>query len=108
VIKVLYQAKVTASSGSTVNMRDAASSSGEIIKQIPLNTIVDVVEETNADWLKIGYQGKVGYMMSKFLKKVADEGAAKDDENVYYVRIKCATAAEAKRLAELLNKAEAE
>ena len=35
-------------------------------------------------------------------------GAAKDDENVYYVRIKCATAAEAKRLAELLNKAEAE
>jgi hypothetical protein len=100
VIKVLYNAKVTASSGSTVNMRSGPSTSGDIIKKVPLNAIVDVIEETNTEWFKIIYENKTGYMMAKFLEKT--EVPAVEE---YYVKIKCANAQEAKRLAELLNQA---
>ena len=99
VYKVLYQAKVYAESGSTVRMRATASSSARVIKEIPVGEIVDVIEE-GENWDKIGYEGSVGYMMSKFLKK---EGAA--EEGVYYVRIRCGSESEAKKLVELLNKA---
>lgn len=99
VYKVLYQAKVYAESGSTVRMRATASSSARVIKEIPIGEIVDVIEE-GENWDKIGYEGSVGYMMSKFLKK---EGAV--EEGVYYVRIRCGSESEAKKLVELLNKA---
>ena len=99
VYKVLYQAKVYAESGSTVRMRATASSSARIIKEIPIGEIVDVIEE-GENWDKIGYEGSVGYMMSKFLKK---ERAV--EEGVYYVRIRCNSESEAKNLVELLNKA---
>lgn len=99
VYKVLYQAKVYAESGSTVRMRATASSSARVIKEIPIGEIVDVIEE-GENWDKIGYEGSVGYMMSKFLKK---EGEA--EEGTYYVRIRCDSESEAKKLVELLNKA---
>lgn len=99
VYKVLYQAKVYAESGSTVRMRATASSSARVIKEIPIGKIVDVIEE-GENWDKIGYEGSVGYMMSKFLKK---EGEA--EEGTYYVRIRCDSESEAKKLVELLNKA---
>lgn len=95
VLKVLYQAKVVAESGSTVRMRSEASSSSSTLAKVPLETIVDVVEELNG-WKQIVYEGKTGYMMDEFLQK--KEGVT----NEYYVKIKCASAAEAKRLAELL------
>lgn len=95
VLKVLYQAKVVAESGSTVRMRSEASSSSSTLAKVPLETIVDVVEELNG-WKQIVYEGKTGYMMDEFLQK--KEAVT----NEYYVKIKCASAAEAKRLAELL------
>lgn len=101
VIKVLYSAKVTASSGSTVNMRADSSTSGYIIKRVPIGALVDVVEETG-DWCQIVYDNKTGYMMSKFLAK--QEGGEAVTET-YYVKIQCASAQEAKRLAELLGQA---
>lgn len=99
VYKVLYQAKVYAESGSTVRMRATASSSARVIKEIPIGEIVDVIEE-GENWDKIGYEGSVGYMMSKFLKKEGDV-----EEGTYYVRIRCGSESEAKKLVELLNKA---
>lgn len=103
VIKVLYSAKVTASNGSTVNMRSGPSTSGDIIKKVSIGAVVDVIAEQE-DWLQIVYDNKTGYMMSKFLEKV-ESGEEVADDNTYYVKIKCANAAEAKRLAELLGQA---
>ena len=80
VIKVAYQAKVTATSGKTVNMR-----------------------KTTGDWSAITWNGKSGYMMSKFLAKV--EGS--ENNNVWYVRIECDSEAQAKAVAQILNKAKA-
>lgn len=99
VYKVLYKAKVFAESGSTVRMRAAASSSARVVKEIPIGALVDVIEEGES-WDKIGYEGSVGYMMSKFLKKEGEP-----ESGVYYVRIKCASESEAKNLVELLHKA---
>ena len=101
VYKVLYQAKVYAESGSTVRMRSEPSASAKVLKQIPIGTFIDIIEE-GEEWCKIGCDGTVGYMMSQFIKK---EETVQED--VYYVRIKCASENEAKRLVELLTKATA-
>ena len=96
---MLYKAKVVAESGSTVRMRESANSSAETIEKVPIGAIVDVVED-NDGWERIVYEGKTGYMMEQFLEKVQEA-----ESNEYYVKIKCASAAEAKRLAELLGTA---
>lgn len=84
VIKVAYQAKVTASSGTTVNMRDNPSTSAKVINQIAVGQVVDVTSAAG-DWSTITWNGKSGYMMTKYLKKV--EGS--DSNKVWYVKIEC-------------------
>lgn len=107
VIKVLYQARVK-SETSKLNLRNSPDKTGSRILQIPPRAIVDVLEETNAEWWKIAYEGTIGYAMNEFLEKVDDEKQEEAPaEEVYYVRIKCANASEAKRLAELLGTATA-
>lgn len=60
------QAKVTAPSGGTVNMRRTPSLKGALIMRIKLGEIVEIVEP-GEEWCKIKYQKKIGYMMAKFL-----------------------------------------
>lgn len=98
VLPVLYQAKVVAESGSTVRMRERASSGAEVLKSIKLNEIVDVVEELD-DWKKIIYNNQTGYMMSKFLVKVTSEPAPK----TWYVKVECESEADARAIAAALK-----
>ena len=63
---VIAQAKVVASSGSTVNLRASKSTSSTVLAQIPVGTIVDITEKGD-DWCGVLYQGRQGYMMTKFL-----------------------------------------
>ena len=102
VIKVAYQARVTANSGSTVNMRTEAATSAAVIAKVAIGQIVDVIS-TVGDWSEIKWNGKSGYMMSKFLVK--ESGS--DSNKAYYVRIECDSEAQAKALASLLAKAKA-
>ena len=97
VLPVLYQAKVIASSGSTVRMRSEPTNSGTKIENIKLGQIVDVLEELDG-WKKIGYNGQVGYMMAQFLEKV--ETAPK---KTWYVKVECESEANAKSIAEALK-----
>lgn len=96
VLKVLYKAKVIAESGSTVRMRSAASGSASTVVKVPVGSEVEVVAE-QPEWKQIVYNGQTGFMMDDFLEKTEE---AKPNE--YYVKIKCASAAEAERLAKLL------
>lgn len=100
VIKVTYQAKVTASSGNSVNMRQSPSSSAKVISQVALDQIVDVISVEN-DWSEIIWNGKSGYMMSKYLTKISGS----DNNKTWYVRIECTSEAQAKALAQILAKA---
>jgi hypothetical protein len=63
-----FQAKVTASSGGTVNLRKSASTNSSIIIRIKLGETVTVTGE-ESDWYKITYNSANGYMMKKFLLK---------------------------------------
>ena len=98
VLPVLYQAKVVAESGSTVRMRERASSGADVLKSIKLNEIVDVVEELD-DWKKIMYNNQTGYMMSKFLVKVTSEPAPK----TWYVKVECESEDDARAIAAALK-----
>lgn len=102
VIKVAYQAKVTGTSGSTVNMRSGPGTNYGIITTIKFGQIVDVTE-IQGDWSAITWNGKSGYMNSKYLVKVdGSESNAK-----WYVRIECDSEAQAKAIAAILAKAKA-
>lgn len=102
VIKVAYQAKVQAKTGSSVNMRSAADKNASIITKIATGQIVDVIS-VQGDWSAIMWNDKSGYMMNEFLAKV--DGS--DTNNKWYVRIECDSEAQAKAIASILAKAKA-
>ena len=72
-MEVNYKAEVIASSGSSVRMRKNPSLTATVARDIPIGTVVTVIEEYNSAWDKIAIDGSTGYMMSKFLKKVGEE-----------------------------------
>ena len=59
---------VTADAGSTVNLRQSASTSSSVITKIKIGTEVELIEKTNETWYKIKYDKYEGYMMTKYLK----------------------------------------
>lgn len=59
--------KVFAENGSSVNMRDSIN--GNLVMRVPVGETVTVTGVSN-DWSKIIYNGKSGWMMSKFLTDV--------------------------------------
>lgn len=69
-MEVLYEAKVWASNGYPVKMRSGPGQNYKVMTSVPLNTIVDVLEEVGASWAKIQYGYNAGYMMREFLKPV--------------------------------------
>ena len=80
-------ADVYAESGNTVKMREKPSSSCNIYWEVPIGATVQVLDP-GTEWSKIKYDGKTGYMMTKFLKE-HDDGGDKDDhldelERAYY------------------------
>lgn len=98
---MLYQATVTATGGNTVNLRDSYKN-GSIITRVPIGNIVNVLEETNAEWAKITtLNGTTGYMMKQFLVKNPQPAPGGE----YYVELKCENVDEAKRVLEALGRA---
>ena len=59
-------AMVTASSGSTVNLRPGASKSGKVLMKVPVGSEVTVLE-VNGSWAKVEVP-LTGYIMTDFLK----------------------------------------
>ncbi|MBQ2029225.1 MAG: SH3 domain-containing protein [Clostridia bacterium] len=60
-------ATVVSDNGKPVKMRAKPSTSCNLYWEIPVGTVVDVVEMTGGSWTKIRWQGITGYMMTKFL-----------------------------------------
>ena len=60
-------ATVTATSGATVRMRSGPGTNYKILHAIKIGTTVTVLEHGDS-WTKIEWNGKTGYMMTKFLK----------------------------------------
>lgn len=68
-VKVTYSAKVI---GGSLNMRREPSTAAEKITQIPDGATVIVTEEI-PEWCVVEYDGKTGYVMSKFLAEIKKE-----------------------------------
>ena len=60
------QAVVHSSNGGSVNMRAKPSTSASLICRVPNGSTVDVIGQ-DGEWSNIRYNGKTGWMMSKFL-----------------------------------------
>ena len=81
-----YTAKVTAPSGSTVNMRMRPNEGAAVVVRVPIGSTVEV--QTQADgWARIVWNGTVGYMMDKFLSPVADNAEADTDEEIVSISL---------------------
>lgn len=68
----VYQATVWAETGKTVYLRKSPSTKASVIEAVPIGTVVDVLEEINAEWARISDSGVEGCMMRKFLQPVED------------------------------------
>ncbi|MBP3647196.1 MAG: SH3 domain-containing protein [Clostridia bacterium] len=90
---VATRAIVIANEGSTVNMRTSPGLKGELVMRVPIGATVTVLEtaenELGETWSKIQNGGYTGYMMSRFLKAVADdiEAAPSPPENEDEVQV---------------------
>lgn len=78
---VQYRAKVTASSGRTVRMRKRPDADAPEIAKVPIGQTADVLESADG-WAKIGWNGKTGYMMAEFLRRMGAETAETEGEGV--------------------------
>lgn len=80
--EALFQAVVHADNGYPVKMRSQPSTNGAVIASVPLGSKVDVLETVSDTWDKIRYDGSIGYMMSKFLRTMADDPVQDGDEQI--------------------------
>ena len=58
---------VIASTGNYVKMRRSPNTNESLYWNIPINSSVDILSKSENDWTKIRYNGREGYMMSKYL-----------------------------------------
>ena len=86
-----YTAKVTAPSGSTVNMRMRPNEDAAVIVRVPIGSQVEV--QTQADgWARIVWNGTVGYMMDKFIEPVTGDSEATDNTEFVTISLPIAVA----------------
>ena len=97
VFTVLYQAKVK-STDTRLNLREAPSKTSSRLAWIPPQAIVDVVEETNAEWWKVIYNNQTGYAMNEYLTKLNS-----NTEKEYYIKVRCGSEEDAKLIAKALQ-----
>ena len=76
---VRLQGKVTAPSGSTVNLRKTKN--GDLLERIPIGTEVTVIDY-GPEWCKVITGGLTGWMMTKFIDLEGEVLPGEDDEPV--------------------------
>lgn len=65
--EILSKAVVKASTGKTVNLRLGAGKSFPIMTQIPIGTVVNVINQDDT-WSMVSYKNECGYIMNQFLE----------------------------------------
>jgi len=67
-------------SGSSVNFREEAKTSGKVISKLKRNTQVTVISEENG-WSQIEYAGKTGYVSSDYISDKKQETTSRSSVN---------------------------
>lgn len=68
--KIIQKTAAIVKGSPRVNMRAAANEDAKVLSVISENTAVKIIDDSNEYWFRIEVNGKVGYMMSKFLKRI--------------------------------------
>lgn len=71
-VESTVQRMKVANVNSYVNLREAASTKAESLMQIPKDAVVEYTGEQDGDFLKVSYEGKIGYVHGKYLEKVEE------------------------------------
>lgn len=79
-IDILCTAEVIAESGSTVRMRSKPLKNAPIVANVKVGAQANILEATS-EWCQIEVDGKVGYMMSKFLNKLGSVQESESEQN---------------------------
>lgn len=66
-IVVVINAQTIKYTSTNLNMREGPGSSYNILSTIPLGTSVKMEEECDCEWIKVYYNGNIGYVNSKYL-----------------------------------------
>lgn len=67
-----------------LRMRSDTTTTSEIITVIPNGTSVTLSEDCTCDWILVSYQGKTGYVSSKYLTKTKPAGHIDHGPVKYY------------------------
>ncbi|MDT7540444.1 MAG: hypothetical protein QOE33_348 [Acidobacteriota bacterium] len=65
---------------SKLNLRSTPDTSGNVIKQLPRGTLVEIVEE-QGDWLKVSVGGQQGFVSEGFVSRQEDAPEADTDDS---------------------------
>lgn len=74
----LYDARVIGEGW--LNLRSAPRKGGTDIGDIPSGSTVQVLEETNAEWAKVFYDGQSGYVVREYLMRIEEAEEEPEDE----------------------------
>ena len=64
-----------------LNLRSSPSTSGNIISVISKGTSISIAEDCDCTWIKVYYNGKVGYVSSKYLTKTVQKQSVATQHN---------------------------
>ena len=82
VVSIIFGGVVLATAGTTntdsLNFRDSASTSSNIIAKLDKGTKVEILE-TQGEWYKISYNGKEGYVSKQYLNVDENEGTVTEN-----------------------------
>jgi uncharacterized protein YraI len=66
-IAVTINAQTYKYTSANLNLRSGPSTSYNVLTIIPVGTSVEMTENCDCDWIKVYYNGNIGYVSSKYL-----------------------------------------
>ena len=64
-----------------LNLRSEPNTNSAIVASIPPNAKVEVVDQSNSEWYKVQYDGKTGYVSSKYLTQNNNQNRNNNNSN---------------------------
>lgn len=70
-------------SSTNLNLRSGPSTSYQVLTTIPIGTSVEMEESCDCAWIKVYYNGKIGYVSSKYLSSRQSVNAQNSKTTTY-------------------------
>lgn len=66
-IEITINAQTYKYTSANLNLRSGPGTSFKVLTTLPLGTSVEMTEYCDCDWIKVSYNGNIGYVSSKYL-----------------------------------------